>query len=109
MLSTYLLLHLHARTHGLDTIATLDDIGLERDWSRAAVQLEEQAAGIAEDGARFIASPERGGGSLTVLAGGLCCLLVIVSRHGSHLGSIVAAKRRSKGIEKMKVGKAGEV
>lgn len=85
-LSTHLLLHLHARTHGLDAIATLDDIGLERDWPGPAMQLEKQAAGIAEDCARFIASPERGGGGLTVLTGWLCCLLIVVSRHGSHFG-----------------------
>lgn len=64
------------------------------------MQLEEEAAGIAEDCARFIASPERGGGGLTVLAGWLCCLLVIVSRHGSHFGKKTAATRRSERIRK---------
>ena len=60
------------------------------------MQLEEQAAGVAEDCAGFIASPERSGGGLAVLTGGLCCLLVIVSRHGSHCGKSRAAKCRSK-------------
>lgn len=30
----------------LDTIATLDHVGFETDWSRPPVQLEEQSAGI---------------------------------------------------------------
>ena len=46
---------------GLDAIARLDHVGLERDGTRAAVQLEEEAAGVAEDGAGLIATPERSG------------------------------------------------
>lgn len=85
---TYLLLHFHARAHGLDAIATLDDVCLERDRTWAAMQLEKQATGIAENSARFIASPERSSGGLTVLAGGLLCLLIGVSRHGRHDGVV---------------------
>jgi hypothetical protein len=36
---------------GLDAIARLDHVGLERDGTRAAVEFEEEAAGVAEDGA----------------------------------------------------------
>jgi len=46
---------------GLDAVARLDHVGLERDGTRAAVQLEEEAAGVAEDGAGLIATPERSG------------------------------------------------
>lgn len=49
------------------------------------MQLEEQAAGIAENLAGLIAAPERSGGCLTVHAGWLLSVLVIVSRgHGRH-------------------------
>lgn len=49
------------------------------------MQLEEQAAGIAEDLAGLIATPERSGGGLAIHAGGLLSVLIIVSRcHGSH-------------------------
>lgn len=44
-------------SHRLDAIATLDNVSLERDRPRAAVQLEEQAAGIAEDGTKLVATP----------------------------------------------------
>lgn len=56
---------------GLDAIARLDHIGLERDGSWAAVKFEEEAAGIAEDGAGLIAAPERRGRGCAVLANGL--------------------------------------
>lgn len=52
------------------------------------MQLEEQAAGVAEDSTRLIASPKRSGGSLAVLAGGLLRLLIRVSRHGRHDGLV---------------------
>jgi hypothetical protein len=42
---------------GLDSIATLDYIRLETDWTRPTVQLEEKSAGIAKDRPSFIASP----------------------------------------------------
>lgn len=86
--ATYLLLHFHARAHGLDAIATLDDICLEGDGTWAAMQLEKQATGIAEDCARFIAPPKRSGGGLAILAGRLLCLLIGVSRHGRHDGVV---------------------
>jgi hypothetical protein len=41
----------------LDSIATLDYIRLETDWTRATVQLEEKSAGIAKDRPSFVASP----------------------------------------------------
>ena len=55
----------------LDAVAALDDIGLEGDGSWTAMQLQEQAAGVAEDGAGFIAAPERRGARCAVLAYGL--------------------------------------
>lgn len=57
---THLLFYFHARAHGLDTVAALDDIGLERNGAWPTMQLEEQAAGIAEYLTSLIASPERG-------------------------------------------------
>jgi hypothetical protein len=42
----------------LDAIARFDHVGLERDRTRAAVEFEEEAAGVAEDGAGLIATPE---------------------------------------------------
>lgn len=36
---------------GLDAVARLDHVGLERDGTWAAVQFEEETAGVAEDGA----------------------------------------------------------
>lgn len=56
---------------GLDAIARLDHVGLERDGSWAAVEFEEEAAGIAEDGAGLVAAPERCGGGCAVLTDGL--------------------------------------
>jgi hypothetical protein len=53
----HLLLHLHIRAHSLDAIAALDDIGLERNGSRATVQLEEQTAGVAKNGTHLVATP----------------------------------------------------
>ena len=84
--AAYLLLHVHARTHSLDAVAALDNVCLEGNGPRPAVQLEEQAAGIAEDGAGLVATPQRSGGRLTILADGLRRLLVVVSRHGGHHG-----------------------
>lgn len=64
--SSYLLAR--ARPASLHTVAALDDICLERDWSWSPVQLQEQAAGVAENRARFIAAPERSGTCSAVLA-----------------------------------------
>lgn len=84
---THLFLHLHTRAHGFDTVAALDDIGLERDGAWAAMQLEEQATGIAQDLASLIAPPERGSRGLAVHTCRLLCLLVTVSCcHGCHDG-----------------------
>jgi hypothetical protein len=55
----------------LHAVARLDHVGLEGDGSWAAVEFEEEAAGVAEDGSGLIAAPEgcrRGG---TVLTNGL--------------------------------------
>jgi hypothetical protein len=54
-------------TGGLDAIPALDDIGLEADGSRAAVELQEEATGIAENRAGLVAAPERSGAGGTVL------------------------------------------
>ncbi len=56
---------------GLDAIARLDHVGLERDGSWAAVEFEEEAAGVAEDGAGLVAAPEGCRGGCAVLANGL--------------------------------------
>jgi hypothetical protein len=60
-LATYFLLCILRSTRTLYAIATLDHVGLEayRTWS--AVEFEEEPAGIAQDGADLISSPERGG------------------------------------------------
>ena len=52
----------------LDAVAALDDIRLERDWSRTAVQLQKQSTGVAQHSARLIATPERRGARGAVLA-----------------------------------------
>ena len=41
----------------LDSIPALDHICFEGDGSRAAVKFEEEAAGVAENATRLIASP----------------------------------------------------
>jgi hypothetical protein len=56
---------------GLDTVARLDHVGLERDGSWAAVELKEETAGVAENGAGLVAAPERCRGGCAVLADGL--------------------------------------
>jgi hypothetical protein len=68
-LLTYLLAT--AWTASLDAVAALDDIGFEADGARTAVELQKKPAGIAEDRARLIAPPERGGAGGAVLADGL--------------------------------------
>jgi hypothetical protein len=55
----------------LDAIARLYHVGLERDGSWAAVEFEEEAAGVAEDGAGLVAAPERCRRGCAVLADGL--------------------------------------
>ena len=60
-----------ARRARLDAIPTFDDIGLEGDGPRAAVQLQEKTAGIAQNGAGLIAAPEGRGARRAVLADGL--------------------------------------
>ena len=59
------------RPASLDAVAAFDDICLERDGARPAVQLQEESAGVAEDGTRFIATPERCGACRAVPADGL--------------------------------------
>lgn len=74
---------------GLDAIARLDHVGLERDGPWAAVEFEEEAAGIAEDGAGLIAAPEGCGGGCAVLADGLqrsCVSTCILLRQGLVMG-----------------------
>jgi len=44
-------------SRSLDAIATFDHISLEADWARSAVQLEEQAASIAQDASGLVATP----------------------------------------------------
>lgn len=79
----HLLFDSHVGPHGLDAVATLDYIGLEGNRARATVQLEKQAAGVAQDRAHLVASPERRGGCAAVLACGLRGFTVMIS-HGRH-------------------------
>lgn len=55
----------------LHAVAAFDDVGFEGDGTGFAVELEEEPARVAEDGAGFIAAPERGGRGGAVLADGL--------------------------------------
>lgn len=55
----------------LDAVSALDNVGLQAYRARTAVKLQEETAGIAEDTARLISSPERGGTCTAVLADGL--------------------------------------
>lgn len=59
---------------GFDAVTRLDDVGFERDGASAAMELEKEAACIAEYLARLVAAPERCGGRRAVLAdgGGRC-------------------------------------
>jgi hypothetical protein len=52
----------------LDAVAALDNIGLERDGAGSAVELQEQAAGVAQDRAGLIAAPEGRGAGAAILA-----------------------------------------
>lgn len=68
----------------LDPVATLDDIRLQADGTRGAVELEEQTTGIAQDGADLVPPPQwcrRGGAVLTY---GLWGSTVMISKccHG---------------------------
>jgi len=56
---------------GLDAIARLNHVGLERNGSWTAVEFEEEAAGVAEDRAGLITAPEGCRGGCAVLADGL--------------------------------------
>jgi len=67
----FIYLSLLALRRTFDTIATFDHVSLETDRSRAAVQLEEEAAGVAENRADLIPPPQRCCRSLAVLAYGL--------------------------------------
>lgn len=46
-------------TCSFHTITRLNDIGFETDGSGGAMELEEEAAGIAQDGAHLITTPKR--------------------------------------------------
>jgi hypothetical protein len=41
----------------LDAVAALDDVRLETDGTRTAMQLEEETASIAQDRAHLVATP----------------------------------------------------
>jgi hypothetical protein len=68
-----------------DTVPALDNVCLQADRTRSAVELEEQAASVAEHGAGFIATPERGGTCRAVLAYRLQWIQCAVSDCG-HIG-----------------------
>lgn len=71
----------------LDAVATLDDIGLEGDGPRAAVQLQEEAAGVAEHRAGLIASPEGRRARGAVLADGLITHQYAIDKNGDKRGA----------------------
>lgn len=50
-----------------DAIATLDHVGLEADWARGSVKLEEKTTGVAQHRAVLVSSPERGGRGRAIL------------------------------------------
>lgn len=50
-------LSLLALSSTLDSISAFDNIGLEAYWPRPAVELEEEAAGIAEHRSDLVSSP----------------------------------------------------
>lgn len=83
MISDFTCLSFLALRRTFDTIATFDHISLEADRSRTAVQLEEEAAGIAEDGANLIPPPQRCGRRLAILAYRLQIDIVMISK-GCH-------------------------
>lgn len=55
----------------LDPIPALDDVRLETYRPRSPVELQEESAGVAEDGARLVAPPEGSRACFAVLADGL--------------------------------------
>lgn len=84
--------HAHLLASGparLDAVAALDDIRLERDGARAAVQLQEQPAGVAQHGARLIAAPERRRARRAVLADRLWPLVSTALGQSDEMLSIV--------------------
>lgn len=56
---------------GFDPIPTFDDVCLQADGARPAMEFQEQTTGVAENGAEFIPAPEGGGGGATILTDGL--------------------------------------
>ena len=70
-----------ARGCCLDAVAALDNISLEADRSWSTVQLEKETAGIAEDAAELVASPERSGAGSTILTD---WLLGVVGKTGHY-------------------------
>ena len=53
---------------GFDTVPALDNVCFQADRTRSAMELEEQAARVAEHGTGFIATPERSGACRAILA-----------------------------------------
>ena len=53
----YLFLFCEVWSHRLNAVAALDHIGFERNGPGTAVELEEEAAGVAEDCTGLVASP----------------------------------------------------
>jgi hypothetical protein len=54
-------------TCDLDSITTLDDIGLEADGTWTAVEFQKKPTSIAQYGTALIASPQGGGAGAAVL------------------------------------------
>jgi hypothetical protein len=70
------------------------------------VEFEEQATGIAEDGADLVSSPERSGRGSTVLARRLCGFAIVSShcRHVDEVGSfLLSARLCDKGVRDEKI------
>jgi hypothetical protein len=78
---SYLFLLLAVLASSLDTVPTLDHIGLETDGPRPAVQLEKESTGIAEHRSVVVAPPQRRRARGAILADGL----KIVSDGSGHV------------------------
>jgi hypothetical protein len=68
------------------------------------MELEEEAAGIAQHGADLVSPPQRSGGGGAILAGGLGDIAIRVSSHGGHDGGW----RRRKNDEEGGIGYRGK-
>lgn len=71
-------------TSGLDTVATLDHIGLQAYRTRSAMEFEKETTGIAQNRTEFVPTPKRRGGGAAILADRLQLRSLLVSQCGRH-------------------------